>query len=70
MTGAGTRPVSSRFTIQELFNGKAIFVRFTFDEITPTSFRLVQSFSADGGQTWEPNWIATFARAPKGRGST
>ncbi|MFZ0033175.1 MAG: hypothetical protein WAK84_15025 [Candidatus Cybelea sp.] len=50
------------FYDQELFNGKAIFVRFTFDEITPHSFRLVQSFSADGGRTWEPNWIASFAR--------
>jgi hypothetical protein len=47
---------------QDLFDGKSIFVRFIFDRITPKSFRLVQSFSADGGRTWEPNWIATFAR--------
>ena len=50
------------FFDQEIFQGKAIYVRFIFSDITPTSFRLEQSFSADGGKTWEPNWIATFTR--------
>jgi hypothetical protein len=50
------------FYDQELFQGSAIFVRFIFSDLTPRSFRLEQSFSDDGGKTWEPNWIATFAR--------
>ncbi len=50
------------FYDQELFQGEAIYVRFIFSDITPTTFRLEQAFSADGGKTWEPNWIATFAR--------
>ncbi|MGH9382190.1 MAG: hypothetical protein ACRD2Z_16505 [Thermoanaerobaculia bacterium] len=50
------------FYNQELFNGRAVYVRFIFSDITPTSFRLEQAFSEDGGKTWEPNWIATFAR--------
>ncbi|MPZ19201.1 MAG: hypothetical protein GEV06_15005 [Luteitalea sp.] len=50
------------FFNQEMFQGRAIFVRFIFSDITPTSFRFEQSFSADGGKTWEPNWIATFSR--------
>ena len=50
------------FFNQELLDGKAIYVRFIFSEIGPASFRLEQAFSADGGQTWEPNWIATFRR--------
>jgi hypothetical protein len=50
------------FYDQEPFNGRAIYVRFIFSDITPTSFRLEQAFSADGGKTWEPNWIATFTR--------
>lgn len=50
------------FFNQELFQGAAIFVRFIFSDITPTSFRLEQAFSADGGKSWEPNWIATFTR--------
>jgi hypothetical protein len=50
------------FFNQELFQGKAVYVRFIFSDVTATSFRLEQSFSPDGGKTWEPNWIATFTR--------
>ena len=50
------------FFNQEIFQEKAIYVRFVFSNITPTSFRLEQAFSADGGATWEANWIATFTR--------
>ena len=50
------------FYDQELFEGVAIFVRFIFSDITQNSFRLEQAFSADGGKTWEANWIATFTR--------
>lgn len=50
------------FFDQELFQGAAIYVRFIFSDIRPTAFRLEQAFSADGGKTWEPNWIATFTR--------
>jgi hypothetical protein len=48
------------FLDQEDFQGKSILVRFVFSDVTPTSFRTEQSFSADGGKTWEPNWMATF----------
>lgn len=50
------------FYDQEMFEGAAILVRFIFSDVTPASFRLEQAFSADGGKTWEPNWIATFSR--------
>jgi len=50
------------FYDQELFNGAAIYVRFIFSDITQTSFRLEQAFSADGGKTWEPNWVVAFTR--------
>lgn len=30
-----------------------ILVRLVYFDITPTSFRTEQSFSADGGATWE-----------------
>jgi hypothetical protein len=46
------------FYDQEAFKGRMIFVRQVFSEITPTSYRFEQSFSDDGGKTWEPNWIA------------
>jgi hypothetical protein len=50
------------FYNQEMFRGQAVFVRFIFSEITANSFRLEQAFSADGGKTWEANWIARFER--------
>jgi hypothetical protein len=50
------------FFDQEMFQSRSIFVRFIFSAITPTSFRLEQSFSPDVGRTWEPNWIVTFTR--------
>lgn len=50
------------FYNQEPFNGRAIFVRFIFSDITTNSFQLEQAFSDDGGKTWEPNWIAKFSR--------
>lgn len=50
------------FYNQESFNGRAIFARFIFSDITPKSFTLEQAFSADGGKTWEANWIANFTK--------
>lgn len=50
------------FFVQEDFQGKSIFVRFVFSDVTPSSFGTEQSFSTDGGKNWEPNWIATFTR--------
>jgi hypothetical protein len=50
------------FYNQELFKGRAIFVRFIFSGITTTAFQIEQAFSNDGGKTWEVNWIARFKR--------
>jgi hypothetical protein len=47
------------FFDQETLNGRAILVRFVIMDITPTSSRFEQSFSDDGGKTWEVNWVAT-----------
>jgi len=51
------------FFDQEEFQGKSIFVRFLFSDVTSSSFRTEQAFSPDGGKSWEPNWTATFTRA-------
>jgi hypothetical protein len=50
------------FYDQESLNGRAIFVRFVISDITVNSARFEQSFSDDGGKTWEVNWIATDTR--------
>ena len=51
------------FVDQETFNDRAILVRMVWSDITPDSHHLEQSFSDDGGRTWEPNFIATMTRA-------
>jgi hypothetical protein len=50
------------FFDEETLNGRAILVRFVISDITPNSCRFEQSFSDDGGKTWEVNWIATDTR--------
>jgi len=47
---------------QDSLNGRAIFVRFIITRPTPDSAHFEQAFSADGGQTWEVNWIADDVR--------
>jgi hypothetical protein len=47
---------------QDTFNGRSIFVRFVIIRVTADSYRFEQAFSADAGQTWELNWIATDTR--------
>jgi hypothetical protein len=51
------------FYAQEPFEGKQIFSRFIWSEITATSCRWEQAFSPDGGKTWETNWIMEFVRS-------
>jgi hypothetical protein len=59
------------FVDQESFDDRVILVRNSFMDITPDSARFEQTFSDDGGETWETNWVMTFTRfeaADKGRG--
>jgi hypothetical protein len=53
------------FFNRELFQGRAILVRFVWSDITPDSHHVEQSFSGDGGKTWEPNLVATLTRESK-----
>jgi hypothetical protein len=48
----------------DTLGGRPIRVRFVISEVTADSARFVQSFSADGGKTWEDNWIAIDTRLP------
>ena len=50
------------FYDQEIFEGRTILVRNIWSEITADSCRFEQSFSNDGGKTWEVNWIAVDTR--------
>ncbi len=53
------------FYDQETYNGRAILLRFSISDITPTSCRFEQAFSEDGGKTWETNFIVTETLAKK-----
>ncbi len=50
------------FIDQERIGDRMILVRNIWSDITPNSGRFEQSFSDDGGKTWETNWIATDTR--------
>ena len=54
------------FYDQEPWNGRMIFVRFIWSKITPDSAHFEQSFSDDGGRTWEVNWITDQTRVSAG----
>jgi hypothetical protein len=44
------------------YKGRAILVRYVWLDINPKSSRMEQSFSPDGGKTWEVNWICELSR--------
>lgn len=50
------------FYSKETLDGREILVRFVISDITATSCHFEQAYSADGGKTWEINWIATDTR--------
>lgn len=45
------------FYNQQIFEGRAIYARFTWSDVTTDTPHFEQAFSADGGKTWETNWI-------------
>jgi hypothetical protein len=49
---------------QDTLNGKLIFVRFIWSDTNTNSPHFEQSFSDDGGKTWEVNWITDQKRVP------
>ena len=50
------------FYDMEPINGRMVLVRNVWSDITPDSCHFEQAFSADGGKTWETNWIADDTR--------
>jgi hypothetical protein len=50
------------FFCQDTFNGRVILIRYVWSDIAPTSAHFEQSFSDDGGKTWEVNWVTDQTR--------
>jgi hypothetical protein len=68
-TGTLTAPLFGEFSNkrgeffgQDTLAGRAILVRFLITCSTSDRCRFEQSFSGDGGASWESNWIATDTR--------
>lgn len=51
-----------RFECDDTLGGRELRVRYEWKDITPSSARWEQSFSFDGGKTFETNWINQFTR--------
>ena len=51
------------FYDQDTYKGRAIYVRYVWQSISPTSARFEQSWSVDGGKTWEVNFTVDLTRA-------
>jgi len=50
------------FVGDDTVNGRKVTTRVQWSRITPTSARWEQASSADGGATWETNWVSDFTR--------
>jgi len=50
------------FFHQETLKGRTILVRYVWLDVSPKSSRMEQSYSPDGGETWEVNWICELSR--------
>lgn len=59
------------FYAQDTYNGRIVLVRYIWSDITANTAHFEQSYSDDGGKTWEVNWITDQTRvkeeAGKGR---
>ena len=53
------------FQSDDQLRGQPIRVRYLWTDITAGSARWAQAFSADGGKTWETNWVMDFERLPE-----
>jgi hypothetical protein len=50
------------FYAQDTLNDRSIFVKFDWTGLSTASPHFEQSFSGDGGKTWEVNWITDQTR--------
>ena len=50
------------FYCMDTYKGKMVLVKYEWSKITPTTAHFEQSYSEDGGKTWEANWITDQTR--------
>ena len=59
----GFRGNKGTFYAQDVFKGRPIRVRTTYEPFMPTRAQWTQAFSLDAGESWEVNWVMDFKRA-------
>jgi hypothetical protein len=60
--GEGRGPGFLELYDMEPWDGRMILVRYQWKSLAPTHAHMEQAFSADGGKTWEVNWICDLTR--------
>jgi len=50
------------FEGDDTHEGKPVRVRYTWSRLATPTPRWEQAFSADGGKTWETNWVMDYSR--------
>jgi hypothetical protein len=60
--GSFDRHGQGSFYGHDMLNARAILVRFIITQVSSAEARFEQAYSADGGLTWEVNWIAIDTR--------
>jgi hypothetical protein len=50
------------YNLERLDDGRTVLARSVLSGITPTSYRLVSGYSADGGRTWQEAWRSVHTR--------
>lgn len=58
------------FYAQDAFNGRSILCRYVWTNLDTGTPHFEQSFSEDGGKTWEVNWITDQTRVGDGAGAS
>jgi hypothetical protein len=53
------------FYAQDTIQGRAVYIRYLWQNLGPSTTHFEQAFSADGGKTWETNWIYDGTRVEK-----
>jgi hypothetical protein len=50
------------FYAQDTIEGRSVFVRYVWSNITDHSVHFEQAYSTDGGRSWDVNWISDMSR--------
>src|SRR5688572_28416499 len=53
------------FYVQDKLDGRSVFIRSVWSNVTESSVHIEQAISYDGGRTWVVDWISDMVRVPE-----